>query len=239
MIVVPVIDVKGGLVVHAIRGLRNLYKPISSSVYGTCNPLELAYKFVSEGFKALYIADLDSILSGELNEELFNSLRSVEAKVIADIGVDSKEKLKKVAELADYPVIATESIPSLNFLSEALEACGDEAFLSLDVKDGIVVSRAPEVAGKRLEEVCGLVGRLGVRRVILVDFDRIGSYLGPNIDYARLLVRMGFEVYVGGGVRGLDDIVELSKEGVVGVLVSSALHMGRVKVQDLKLLGFV
>ncbi|MEM0082991.1 MAG: HisA/HisF-related TIM barrel protein [Candidatus Nezhaarchaeales archaeon] len=239
MIVIPVMDVKSGVVVQAVRGLRELYKPLSNSIYGTCKPLELACKLASEGFKTIYIADLDSILGSSINEEVFNSLRSIGVKIIADIGVNDVEKLKKAFELADYPVIATESAPNLSFLLKALEACKESAFLSLDIKDGIVVSKAPEVAGKRLEEVCELIIGFGVQKVILIDFDRIGSYLGPNVEIAKQLIKMGFEVYVGGGVRGLDDIIKLFREGVAGVLVSSALHAGRVRVQDLKALGFI
>ncbi|TDA34908.1 hypothetical protein DSO06_03860, partial [Candidatus Nezhaarchaeota archaeon WYZ-LMO8] len=167
------------------------------------------------------------------------SLRSIGVKIIADIGADDGKKLKRAVELADYPVIATESAPSLNFLFKALETYGENVFLSLDVKDGVVVSKAPEVAGKRLEEVCELIVGLSIQKVILIDFDRVGSYLGPNVENARQLIKMGFEVYVGGGVRGLDDIIKLFEEGVAGVLVSSALHAGRVRAQDLKALGFI
>ena len=239
MIVIPVMDIKGGLVVQAVRGLRELYKPISNSIYGTCKPLELACKFASEGFKTIYVADLDAILGSNINEDVFDSLRSIGVKIIADIGADDGKKLKRAVELADYPVIATESAPSLNFLFKALETYGENVFLSLDVKDGVVVSKAPEVAGKRLEEVCELIVGLSIQKVILIDFDRVGSYLGPNVENARQLIKMGFEVYVGGGVRGLDDIIKLFEEGVAGVLVSSALHAGRVRAQDLKALGFI
>ncbi|MEM2314982.1 MAG: HisA/HisF-related TIM barrel protein, partial [Candidatus Nezhaarchaeales archaeon] len=64
-------DIKGGLVVQAVRGLRELYKPISNSIYGTCKPLELACKFASEGFKTIYVADLDAILGSNINEDVF------------------------------------------------------------------------------------------------------------------------------------------------------------------------
>ncbi|MEM4575880.1 MAG: HisA/HisF-related TIM barrel protein [Candidatus Nezhaarchaeales archaeon] len=240
MIVVPVIDIKDGLVVRAIRGLRDLYKPISDSVYGTCDPLKLAYKFMLEGFKVIYIADLDSILNGRINEAIFNSLRrEARIKIMADIGVDCEEKLEKAVQIADYPVIATESAPSLNFLSRALKACNSNVFLSIDLKNDAIVSRAPEIAGKNLEEACEILSKLNVRKIILMDFNRIGSCSGPNIDGAKYLVRRGFEVYVGGGVRGLVDIIELCREGVSGVLVGSALHSGKVRVQDLKSLGFI
>ena len=239
MKVVPVIDLKGGHVVRAVLGLRERYEPMVDNVYGTCKPVELATKLVLDGFRVIYVADIDSIMGGEVNEEVFRSLKGLGAKLMADIGVDDEEKLRKAAELADYPIIATESVPSLSFLSSALRGYGDRAFVSLDLRGGRVVSRAPEVSGKALSEGLRLLKELGVRRVILVDFDRIGTYLGPNIEGAKELVEGGFEVYVGGGVRGLEDLIILREIGVSGVLVASALYSGKVRVQELKALGLV
>ncbi len=239
MRVIPVIDLKGGCVVHAVLGLRDFYKPISDSVYGTCEPVELAAKLALEGFKVIYVADIDSIMGGEVDEEVFRSLRRLGVEVIADIGVADERTLKKAIELADYPVIATESLPSLGFLSSALKRCGDRAFVSLDLKGGRVVSRAPEVSGKGLREACKLFKALGALRVILIDFDRIGSCSGPNTEGARGLVEEGFEVYVGGGVRGIGDLIKLREIGVSGVLVASALHSGKIRAHELGALGFI
>lgn len=236
---IPAIDVKGSLVVHAVRGLRELYKPLSNSIYGTCNPFELITKLFFDGFKTIYVADLDSICGRRVTEEVFKFLKKLEIEVIADIGIDDEEKLRKAIELIDYPVIATESAPSLNFLSYALKACEERAFLSLDMKNGVVVSKASEIAGKSMEEVEEFLSEVGVRRVILIDFDRIGSYSGPNIDGVKRLVLRGFEAYVGGGVRDLNDIIALHKIGASGALVSSALHSGVVKTRDLVILGFI
>jgi len=239
MKVVPVIDLKGGLVVRAVLGLRDLYKPVVDSVYGTCKPVELVAKLIREGFGVVYIADIDSIMGGEVNEEVFRSLKGLKVKVIADIGVTDEERLRRAVELADCPVLATESLPSLSFLSSALKSYGDRAFVSLDLRSGKVVSRAPEISGKDLCEVCKPLKELGALRVILIDFDRIGSYFGPNIEGAKILVREGFEVYVGGGVRGLDDLIRLREIGVSGALVASALHSGKIRAHELRALGFI
>jgi phosphoribosylformimino-5-aminoimidazole carboxamide ribotide isomerase len=41
-------------------------------------------------------------------------------------------------------------------------------------------------------------------------------------------------VYVGGGVRDIDDLIWLENLGVSGVLVATALHSGKISIQDLK-----
>ncbi|MHC1627968.1 MAG: HisA/HisF-related TIM barrel protein, partial [Candidatus Nezhaarchaeales archaeon] len=211
----------------------------TDSVYGTCNPLDLALKFAADGFKTIYIADLDSILGHEINERIFNCLKKLNLKIIADIGVNNEVKLEEAIRLADHPVIATETIPSLGFLCCALRECGGKAFLSLDMRGRAVISAAAEMAGLSIEEASRLLREVGVQKVILIDFNRIGVYSGPNIDDAKYLVECGFDVYVGGGIRSLEDIITLDRIGVSGVLIGSALHSGRIKAEDLKYLGFI
>ena len=47
------------------------------------------------------------------------------------------------------------------------------------------------------------------------------------------------DVYVGGGVRGIDDLVELQKLGVSGALIATALHTGKISMAELKQKGFI
>ncbi len=239
MIVIPVMDIRGGLVVQAKLGMRELYRPVAKSVYGTCNPLELALKLSSEGFKMIYVADLDSILGRGINEKVFSYLKRLKLKIIADIGVNSEAKLEEALRLADYPVIATETAPSLNFICYALRESGEKAFLSLDMRGRSVISAATEIAGLCIEKTGKVLREIGVQKVLLIDFNRIGTYSGPDFDTAKCLVDCGFNVYVGGGIRGLDDIITLDRIGVSGVLIGSALHSGKIKVEDLKRLGFI
>ena len=63
MRVVGVIDLKDGTAVHAVRGERERYRPVSSVIAGDDgDPLALARAFRSElGLDDLYVADLDAI----------------------------------------------------------------------------------------------------------------------------------------------------------------------------------
>jgi uncharacterized protein related to proFAR isomerase len=44
---------------------------------------------------------------------------------------------------------------------------------------------------------------------------------------------------VGGGVRDLNDILNLEHTGVHGVLLATALHSGKIAVEDLRKAGFL
>jgi phosphoribosylformimino-5-aminoimidazole carboxamide ribotide isomerase len=46
-------------------------------------------------------------------------------------------------------------------------------------------------------------------------------------------------VYVGGGVRDIKDLVELKELGVSGVLVATALHSGKISIKELKQAGLL
>ena len=63
MRVVPVIDLKGGMAVHAVRGERERYRPVRSVITDDAgDPVALARAFASElGLDELYVADLDAI----------------------------------------------------------------------------------------------------------------------------------------------------------------------------------
>ena len=50
---------------------------------------------------------------------------------------------------------------------------------------------------------------------------------------------MALDVFVGGGVRDINDLVELKDLGVSGVLVATALHSGKISVEELKKAGLL
>ena len=62
MEVIPVIDLKGGLVVHARMGRRELYRPIRTPLARTSLPVDVVGGIISiYPFATVYIADLDAI----------------------------------------------------------------------------------------------------------------------------------------------------------------------------------
>ena len=62
MQVIPVIDLKGGTVVHARMGRRDLYRPIETPLAATSDPVDIARGLLSiHPFATLYVADLDCI----------------------------------------------------------------------------------------------------------------------------------------------------------------------------------
>ena len=76
---------------------------------------------------------------------------------------------------------------------------------------------------------------MGVSNLIILDLDRVGNGQGVNVDFLKKVqAEVKMEIYVGGGVRNIEDLSELGRLGVSGVLVATALHTGRISVEELR-----
>ena len=239
MKVIPVIDVLNGIVVHAARGKRREYQPLQSYLCKSDEPLKVARTFKAIGFSELYVADLDAITGvAAVNFQVFRRI-AVETglKLMVDAGVADLETVRKLLEcgVADV-VIGTETLPSKSFVGEAVKLFGSERVLvSLDMKGDKILAGLGFVGC--IDPLCLMseFKEMGVKRVIVLDLERVGSGEGVNVDFLKKVIEdVSIDVYVGGGVRGVKDLVELKDLGVSGVLVATALHSGKISIEELK-----
>ena len=90
--IIPVIDVRKGLAVHAKAGKRETYQPVKSWLASKPDPVMLAEAFKRiYGFEELYLADLDAIEgSAGVNLNLLNQISTLTGlKVMVDGGFKS------------------------------------------------------------------------------------------------------------------------------------------------------
>src|ERR687894_771074 len=141
MRVVPVIDLKDGTAVHAVRGERERYRPVRSVIAAEDgDPLSLARAFRSElGLGELYVADLDAI-SGEGEHSLPIGALASEARVMVDAGVSEPARARALLDLgAHRVVVGTETLSGLDALDRLLGE-HPELVLSVDLRDGRALS---------------------------------------------------------------------------------------------------
>jgi len=243
MKVIPVIDVLNGVAVHGIRGERKQYQPLKSTLCRSVNPLDIALSFDSLGFSSLYLADLDAILGKTTN---FNIYRQIMTKTRLDLMVDAGiADITKAEEVlatdVSKIVIGTETLDSLDFVSQAVSAFGeDKVIVSIDQKGGKVLSASEAIASMDAVSVTQKLASLGVRQIILLDLDRVGTEHGINRTVLRnILEQTEVEVLVGGGIQNLHELEELRKLGVSGALVATVLHNGKLTVDELKSANFL
>ena len=224
MRIVPVIDIKGGIVVHARRGDRDNYAPLRSPIVDGCEPVAVARALCRLcRTRTLYVADLDALAGEAVNETALAALASV-AEPWVDAGATTSagaEALRRAGVARN--VVGTESLwPGAEVAPPVV--------LSVDLRDGRLVSRDPDLAGRNPAAVVPLAQALGVDELLVIDLARVGSGSGPPLHaVAELAAALpGTAIYAGGGVRDDGDLRALESAGAAGALVATALHEGRI-----------
>jgi phosphoribosylformimino-5-aminoimidazole carboxamide ribotide isomerase len=211
--VVGVIDLVAGAAVHAVRGERERYRPLG-------DPLAIARRF---GLDELYVADLDAIAGTGGNDAVIAALAG-EARVMVDAGVSEPERARALLDLGvARVVVGTETLAD----ADAFERLPD-AVLSVDLRDGRVLSRDPRLAGLRAVEAVAHLHHPALREVIVLDLARVGSGAGPDVAVISEIHAAFPEpaLLAGGGVRDAEDLRTLEAAGAAGALVATALHRG-------------
>ena len=241
--IIPVLDVLDGVAVHAVRGKRNEYKPLKSVLCASADPLEAAVAFKGLGFHELYLADLDAITGGRPTFSLFKAIAGeVGSNLLVDAGVASLKRAEEVLSCGvSKVIIGTETLRSASFVAESVEAFGsDRLMVSLDLMGDCVLSGF-ELG--RLSDPLAFLGELeamGVSQVIVLNLKKVGSGEGVDITFLQKVLRnTKADIYVGGGVRDVADLLELKELGVAGVLVATALNLGKISPENLRQSGLL
>jgi phosphoribosylformimino-5-aminoimidazole carboxamide ribotide isomerase len=225
MKLIPVIDLKGGEVVHARRGERDSYRPIVSPLCRGSRPEDVVAGLLGVyPFDSLYIADLGAIQGqGDHAREIAALGRAFpQLELWVDCGLGDADACRDwLAGNAGSLVLGSEAVRDpqiLRRLGPDLQA--GRLILSLDYRgDGFL---GPTELRDQAED--------WPARVIAMTLARVGSGAGP--DFARLdeVKRhgRGRDIFAAGGVRGGEDLLELARRGISGVLVASALHERRI-----------
>jgi len=199
--------------VHAVRGERERYRPVG-------DPLSLARGF---GLDELYVADLDAIAGTGGNDSIIAALAR-EARVMADAGVSEPERARALLDLGvDRVVVGTETLTDADVLDRL-----PEAILSVDLRDGRVLSRDARLEGLPALDAVARVHPVGLREFILLDLSRVGTGAGPDVALIAEIHAAfpDLALLAGGGVRDAGDLRALADAGASGALVGTALHRG-------------
>ncbi len=233
MRIVPVLDLKGGVVVHARRGERAAYEPLRSPLVDGSEPVAVARALGAAcRTSTLYVADLDALAGEPADVATLAALAAV-ADPWVDAGATTRERAAALAGAGvARNVVGTESLTA--DADDESEDAGAGAtprrVLSIDLRDGRLISPRPELAGREAVAAAPLATALGVREVLVIDLARVGSGTGPPLHAVEQLadVLPGVAIYAGGGVRHDADLRALESAGASGALVATALHEGRI-----------
>ena len=226
MEVIPVIDLKGGLVVHARMGRRELYRPIHTPLARTSLPVDVIGGIISiYPFATVYIADLDAIEGSENNRASIVDLKTAFPQVTfwVDSGTADAETAAKWLPLGIDLVLGSETQTDTSTVSHF--SCDPRFVLSLDFRGSAFLG--PSALLMHVD--------CWPARVIVMTLDRVGSQSGPDLERLRKVRATAKDraIYAAGGVRDARDLQVLVNADITGVLVASSLHNGKITAADI------
>ena len=232
MKVVPVLDLKGGIVVHARGGQRAEYAPLRSPLVEGCEPVAVARALCTVcRTRDLYVADLDALRGEPVDEPILTALARV-AEPWVDAGATTPDRVAALARAGvARNVLGTESLAPAALTARLLAESLPPPVLSIDLREEKLISPDPELAGREPAAAVPLAKMLGVHELLVTDLARVGAGLGPSLRaVAQVAAALpGVAIYAAGGVRDNEDLRALESAGATGALVATALHERRLR----------
>lgn len=225
---IPVLDLLNGQAVHAVRGQRSQYKPLTGKYAPTSNPDQVLLaleRILPE--RVAYVADLDRILKQGCNFQLLEAAIHRGWTFWLDAGLTEGMPPFRAGII---PIAGTETVISPKALQDVIQNPGSPGVVSIDLQGGFLLrqnhsswpSEPPLDLIKRVAD-------LGAKRLILLDLAVVGSGQGPaHLELAcqALKSRPDLEIFLGGGIRSPEDLENCRKAGLAGALVATALQSG-------------
>jgi HisA/HisF family protein len=230
--VIPVLDLKGGMVVHARGGKREDYRPLATSFGSSDDAIAIARELIAvTGSPALYIADLDAIAGTGNHFELCRDLGDALplSEIWIDAGFSDVTDCLFWLPIGATLVIGSESLDGLEAWAGIQSTFGQNVVLSLDFEGESLHGPAP-----LLDDPALWPGR-----VIVMGLDRVGAGTGPDLAQLRAVLAKagGCAVFSAAGVRNLGDLESIASVGASGALIATALHSGAITQKEIAALS--
>ena len=237
--ILPVIDLKEGVVVRGIAGQRDRYLPVNSVLTKDPSPAAVARAFHDDlGFRDAYIADLDAIAGAEPAWNDYEAIARMGLRLWVDAGSGDSQAVALLAnrQFAVQPIhriiVGLESLASREQLAQMIaEVSASRLVFSLDLKAGRPLTRVSAWRDLESIEILSDVLPLGIDQLIILDLTRVGVGQGTGTEALCRQVKQRWphvELIGGGGINSRADIEQLTAAGLSRVLVASALHDGRI-----------
>ncbi|KOY65412.1 HisA/HisF-related TIM barrel protein [Clostridium sporogenes] len=245
MEVIAVLDLKDGQVVHGIKGERDKYKPIESYLLSSSEPIEIVKAIYNKlGIQKFYIADLNAILGNGDNKSIIIELVQKFSNIdfYLDAGINSVEVANEFINIGiNKVIIGSETLNDLNEIRTIIESISpDKIIFSLDMQDGILMSRCKQLNGFPVQDAFSILmkNKVEIKNFLLLDLKKVGSNSGYENEFYSLLKKYSdkYQIYTGGGVRGINDLKNMLKANINGVIVATAIHTGNIAAEDLKVI---
>jgi phosphoribosylformimino-5-aminoimidazole carboxamide ribotide isomerase len=240
MLIFPAIDIFDGKCVRLRQGDYD-----QKTVYAA-SPAAIAQEFAEAGFSFLHVVDLQG--AKEKKVVNWNSIESIlkvrGIQIEVGGGIRTTDNISRLLDLGvQRVVVGSVAVKSPELVEYWIKKFGPEKIVvGMDVKDGSVAISGwlEDSSRKPIDFVLDLIRR-GATTFICTDISRDGMLGGANIEFFTGL-KTAFpqiSLIASGGITSADDLVQLQKAHVFGVIVGKAIYEGRISLKELAALDGV
>jgi phosphoribosylformimino-5-aminoimidazole carboxamide ribotide isomerase len=248
MQIIPVLDIAGGIAVHAQGGERTRYAPLESNLVPeqVGDPVAVLRAFhATLGIHECYVADLDAIQGGAVQRTLLRDLAAFHTgfsgALLVDAGTHLPEGALEVLSCgASEVVVGLETLQAFSDLQAIVDLVGSSRVVfSLDLRLGNPIlhpaMQDARGAGPDALNLAEQAAAAGAGSVLILDLGRVGTGVGVDLGLLEGLRQRlaSVRLLAGGGVLTRLDLERMRDTGCDGALVASAIHTGRLTPADL------
>jgi phosphoribosylformimino-5-aminoimidazole carboxamide ribotide isomerase len=236
MIILPAIDLKGGVCVRLRQGRAD-----EVTAYND-DPAAQARDWRNQGGRELHVVDLDGAFAGTPRhaEVIRTVIQAFGGPVEVGGGLRTPEALAAVLEAgAARAIIGSAALEDPAFLEAAVAQYGDRIAVGIDARDGFVQTRGwVTTTAVKAVDLAKTVAACGVKTIIYTDTATDGMLGGPNLAQMAAIcdAAPSCRITASGGVSTPQDVLNLRALGranLTAAIVGKALYDGRTTVQEM------
>ena len=234
MVILPAIDLKGGVCVRLRQGRAE-----DVTTYND-DPAAQARDWRDQGGRELHVVDLDGAFAGTPKhaEIIRQIIEAFGGPVEVGGGLRTPEALDAVIEAgATRAIIGSAALEDPEFLTRAVEQYSDRIAVGSDARDGFVQTRGwVTTTAVKATDLAKAVEKIGVKTIIYTDTATDGMLGGPNLEQMAAIcdAAPSCQITASGGVSSPTDVknlMALGKPNLRAAIVGKALYDGRATIR--------
>ncbi len=230
MIILPAIDLKEGNCVRLFKGDFATTHKVAEGAY------ETAISFKECGAEEIHVVDLDGALKGRQNNYLsISQILKSGLKMELGGGIRTMENVDSAIKMGvNRVVLGSAAMKNKPLVMEAVAKYGAQIAVGIDARDGFVSTEGwLEKSQINYIDFAKEMVQIGVQTIIFTDIERDGTLSSPNFSQlARLKDGVSCNIIASGGVKDINDIRELKKMELYGVIAGKAIYSKTLSLKE-------
>ena len=236
MVILPAIDLKGGVCVRLRQGRAD-----DVTTYND-DPAAQARDWREQGGRELHVVDLDGAFAGtpQHAEIIRTIIAAFQGPVEVGGGLRTPEAVAAVLDAgATRAIIGSAALENPEFLAEMVKKYGERIAVGIDARNGFVQTRGwVETTQVKATDLARTVASVGVKTIIYTDTATDGMLGGPNLEQMAAICDAAptCQITASGGVSAPKDVanlIALGKKNLRAAIVGKALYDGRTTLKDM------